>query len=84
MLCLTAANHNVSKKISCKFILKSLIPLAKTEKSSNNKMLLQTNKLTNEHKIHSRNFATLMFLPVRAETHICSETRALKWWVVLQ
>ena len=31
------------KRLSCNFILKSLVPLAKTEKSSKDTMLLQTN-----------------------------------------
>ena len=53
------------KILSCNFILKPLVLLAKTEKSSKDTILLQTN-------------IDLVFLPVRAETPICSETRTLK------
>ena len=42
MFCLTGPSRCL-KRLSCYFILKSLVSLAKTEKSSKDTMLLQTN-----------------------------------------
>ena len=66
------------KILSCSFILKPLVLLAKTEKSSKDTILLQTNIWSHTAKF----LVDLVFLPVRAETPICSETRTLKWRLV--
>ena len=51
-----------------------MVPLTKTEKSSKDAMLLETNIWSRTAEF----LVDLMFLPVRAETLICSETRTLK------
>ena len=135
------------KRLSCNFILKSLVPLAKTDKSSKDTMLLQTNIWSRTAELlvmmimmncfcgmvdrrkafslissrdHCQRSSPLrisdtpragfeppqnlssglvewscavvttttprrhtIFLPVRAESPICSEIRTLKWRLVL-
>ena len=63
------------KRLYWNFILKSLLLLGKIERSSKDTILLQTNiwSRTAEFSVD------LMFLPVRAETPICSKTQTLKW-----
>ena len=54
------------KGLNCNFILRSLVPLAKTEKFAKDAMLSQTNICWDTAEF----LVDLIFLPVRAETSL--------------